>query len=374
MRRMRWTWLRRATLVVGATLALIAGLSYVRALAYPGNANWSDRSVGWVRDHGGGPAVDTVENWYYSRQAPHTAGPPQDALAPTPLVRGARTVSGAGAVPLNVPHVALLSSVPPRAGEGLWRPLGIDGNLRQTWVRPDPDHLPVVAAAVLVPKGSAALHLAPGTREPAPDMAAQGRVPATALARLEATFITGFKMKDAHGGWQHQGSAASVPLVPGRASLVMTNAGGWRLGAWGQDVGPASDVMAVRQNLDLIVVGGRPVSGLTSNAHGRWGTAHTQFQYTWRSGVGVDRAGDLIYVAGRSMRLSTFAAAMAQLGVVEGMQMDIHTDMVSFNAVVGRAGNKVVMRRLLSTMHSPARRYLSTDQRDFFYLTAAARP
>jgi hypothetical protein len=230
-----------------------------------------------------------------------------------------------------------------------------------------------VAAAVLIPRGSARLHLVAGTREPVPDPSASGKVPRSALAGLEATFNAGFKMKDSHGGWQ-LGQRAEVPLVPGRASLVITRSGGWRVGSWEDDVGPASDVAAVRQNLDLVVAGGRPVGGLTSNAHGRWGTSHTQFQYTWRSGLGVDAAGDLIVVVGRSMRLSTFAAAMARVGVVEGMQMDIHPDMVSFNVVVRRDGGRPVMRRLLAAMRSPSRRYLTTDQRDFFYLTAANVP
>jgi hypothetical protein len=356
---------------LAAVLLLLATISYVRALTYPGNAGWSDRSVEWVRDHGGSPVVDAVENWYYSRQTPSTSGAPQDTLSDG--VRGARSRTRALVAPTVVPKVRLLPSVAPRPGEGVWRPLGVDGLLWQTWVRPDPRHLPVVAAAVLVPRGSVRLHLVAGTREPVADPTTPGKVPRSALAGLEATFNAGFKMKDARGGWQ-LGRQAQVPLVPGRASLVITRGGGWRVGSWGDDVGPAPDVAAVRQNLDLVVRGGQAVVGLTSNAHGRWGTSHTQFQYTWRSGVGVDAAGDLVVVVGRSMRLSTFADAMAQLGVVEGMQLDIHPDMVSFNAAVRRDGGRPVMRRLLAAMRSPARRYLTSDQRDFFYLTAANVP
>jgi hypothetical protein len=362
--------LRRALLVVVGALMLVMGFSYVRALTYPGSASWLDRSVEWVRDHGGSPLVDAAETWYYSRQTPAAAGRPQDALAPSSGVHVGRTRSRVDDIAARAPHVRLLPTLAALPGEGMWRPLGADGHLWQTWIRPDAKHPPVVAAAVLVPHDSARLHLLAGTREPVPDSRASGEVPTSAFGQLEATFNAGFKMKDSRGGWQ-RGGTAQVPLVPGRASLVITRDGGWRVGAWGQDVGAAADVAAVRQNLDLVVVGGRPVPGLTSNAHGRWGTAHTQFQYTWRSGVGVDSAGDLIYVAGRSMRLSTFADAMARLGVVEGMQLDIHTDMVSFNTVIARHGNHVVMRRLLTAMASSPRRYLRTDQRDFFYLTAA---
>lgn len=370
MRRNRRRRLRQSLVAVMALLLLVTGVSYVRALMYPGSASWSDRSVEWVRDHGGGGMVDAVETWYYSRQAPATSGHPQDVLS------SAGSVSRHQAVPVDptgTPRVQLLTGLAPVSGEGVWRPLGAGGVLWQTWMRPDPRHPPVVAAAVLVPRGSARLHLVAGTREPVPDAHAAGRVPTSALGSLLATFNAGFKMKDSHGGWE-VGASPQVPLVPGRASLVLTRDGAWRIGSWARDVGPAPDVAAVRQNLELVVTNGKPVPGLTSNAHGRWGTAHTQFQYTWRSGIGVDKAGDLIYVAGRSMRLSTFADAMARLGVVEGMQLDIHTDMVSFNAVVGRHGDQVVTRRLLSAMASSARRYLRTDQRDFFYLTATGAP
>jgi hypothetical protein len=152
---------------------------------------------------------------------------------------------------------------------------------------------------------------------------------------------------------------------------VIDRRGGWRIGVWGRDVGPGPDVLAVRQNLDLVVDAGRPVAGLGSNAKGRWGTAHTQFQYTWRSGLGLDSHGDLLYVAGRSMTLATFANAMARLGVVRGMQMDIHPHMVGFNLVRQRTGGQLSMTKLLGSMPESARRYLLPDQRDFLYLTVA---
>ncbi len=330
------------------------------------------RTVEWVRDHGGSPVVDAVENWYYARQAPSAVGAPQDQLSgasPTPS-RGTAATAATTAPPF-APVVRRLAGTRGLPGEGVWRPLGVDHLLWQTWLRPDPQHLPVVAAAVLVPAGAVALHLAPGTREPVTGMASatQAQVPPAQRSRLEAVFNAGFKMRDSHGGWQ-LGSRAAVPLQAGRASLVIDRAGQWRIGAWGQDVSMTPDVAAVRQNLDLVVVGGHAVHGLDSNANGSWGTAHTQFQFTWRSGIGVDSHGDLIYVAGRSMTLATFAQAMARLGVQQGMQLDIHPAMVSFNAVQQRHGRQLVMRRLLSSMASSPRRYLTADQRDFFYLTA----
>lgn len=348
-------------------LAVPPGVSYARALTFPGDASFSVRSVEWVREHGGAPLVDAVENWYYSRQAPSATGAPQDSLAPARATqRAARAQRGLR----QPPRVRLLPGIRHLRGEGQWRPVGADAIVQATWLRVDPRHLPVVATAVLLPADQLSLHLSPGTREPvvgaAPASATQ--VPATALSRLVATFNSGFKMRDSHGGFELAGRTY-VPLRAGRASLVVTRGGGWRIGAWGSDVGPGPDVVAVRQNLDLVVANGRPVPGVASNASGRWGTAHTQFQYTTRSGLGVTAAGDLVYVSGRSMTLGVLADAMSRLGVVTGMQLDIHPQMVTFNLVSARSGGAVTMTKLVPSMVPGGRRYLRSDQRDFFYVT-----
>ena len=58
----------RRTAVVALTVAAlimtgVAGASYGRALATPGEASWSVRTVDWLRDHGFGGLINTVENW-----------------------------------------------------------------------------------------------------------------------------------------------------------------------------------------------------------------------------------------------------------------------------------------------------------------------
>lgn len=360
---------RRSQVAALAVLLLLAlavptGISYGRALTYPGDASFSVRSVEWVREHGGAPLVDAVENWYYSHHAPPATGAPQDTLTSGRPPQRARGLTG------ELPRVRLLPGVSRLRGEGVWQPVGADGILQATWLRADPRHLPVVATAVIVPAGAASLHLSPGTREPVVGAAppASTRVPPAALTRLLAAFNSGFKMKDSHGGFELAGRTY-VPLQPGRASLVITRDGRWRIGAWGSDVGPAPDVQGVRQNLDLVVEQGRAVPGVATNADGRWGTPHTQFQYTTRSGLGITAAGDLVYVSGRSMTLAVLADAMSRLGVVTGMQLDIHPQMVSFNLVAVHRGPSVTMAKLVPSMVPSARRYLVPDQRDFLYLT-----
>ncbi len=98
-------------------------------------------------------------------------------------------------------------------------------------------------------------------------------------------------MRDSHGGFElgrpHLRAAATGPRQPRprRAAAAGASARGGRTSA------PAADVVAVRQNLDLVVANGRPVPGVASNANGRWGTAHTQFQYTTALGPRRDRRG-----------------------------------------------------------------------------------
>jgi hypothetical protein len=93
----------------------------VRTGAYrPGSADLRATTGEWVRDHGGGPLVDVVENWWYARNRPSGDAPapgnvptavaaPQPPSAPDP--RGARP-----------PSLPLLRGVPPLADEATWVP------------------------------------------------------------------------------------------------------------------------------------------------------------------------------------------------------------------------------------------------------------
>ena len=65
-------------------------------------------------------------------------------------------------------------------------------------------------------------------------------------------------------------------------------------------------VVAVRQNLDLIVDNGPPVPGLDANDNHRWGATLGGRVQVWRSGLGVTADGALVYVGGRACPSSTW--------------------------------------------------------------------
>jgi hypothetical protein len=350
-------------------LLLVAPMvSYVRALLYPGNASFAVRTVEWFRDHGAGGVIDTVETWKYSRQAPPASGQPQDIPAVPPSSPAPKQLS-------ELPTIKPLPGVKALPHEGLWTSARQGNNgkplLWTSWLRPDSAHLSVTAAAALIPQGADKVRLMPGTREPVVGMPSKDgySVPPGDRPRLVATFNAGFKMQDSHGGWWTTESHA-VPLVDGRASAVINRYGVVRIGEWNKTVRMSPDVVAVRQNLDPVIVGGRIVAGLTSNADGRWGSVRSQFQYTWRSGLGTDARGNLIYVAGQGLTLPTLAVAMRQAGIQDGMELDIHAAMVSLGIEHPQSGGSISSRRLLGSMTSPEDRYLVDDQRDFFYVVA----
>ena len=111
------------------------------------------------------------------------------------------------------------------------------------------------------------------------------------------------------------------------------------------------------------------VPGIDVNSRGQWGSRKNQFQYTGRSALGVDKAGNLIYVAGRQMNLHIIADALVGAGAIRGMELDIHGGLQSFSSWRPSRGGSVRPTKLLPSMTRSARRYLKPDQRDFFYIT-----
>jgi hypothetical protein len=368
-RRVRRRRCRRIIALLLVLLMVPPTVSYVRALTYPGSASWQTRTVEWVRDNQGAALVNALENWYYTRHQPSNS-PPSQATLPKIAPSLAATRPAGGPPPLHV-----LPGRPRLPGEATWAPrrLGADGRPLLYWgyIRPDPAHSSVVTGVAWMRAGATVGHLVAGTREPGGSGWPGGaRIAPADVPNLVATFNSGFRMRDITGGFYAAGRTAR-PLVNGQASVVVDRQGRITIVQWGRDVSMSPNIVAVRQNLALVVDGGKPVAGLTSNAHGRWGNPRNQYQYTWRSGAGIDRAGNLIYVAGTNMDLKTLAAALVDAGAVRGMQLDIHPGMASFASWMPPAtGRSSIPAKLLPGMTEPADRYLIPDQRDFIYLTA----
>lgn len=193
-------------------------------------------------------------------------------------------------------------------------------------------------------------------------------IPSIASRTLVAAFNGGFLMKDTKGGYFSEGHLVA-PLRVGGASLVIYRNGFATVGQWGRDVGMTSNVVAVRQNLTLLVEKGRPVRGLNPADTATWGSALGEVVNTWRSGLGVTQNGALVYVVGQ-MNIVDLAEILVRAGAVRAMTLDMNPFWTVFAAFSPRSTNGLASpangRDLLATMLQPPGRFFeSGDNRDF---------
>jgi hypothetical protein len=340
-------------------------VSFVGSLRATGNLSTTERSVEWLRGHHFGPLVSWVENTYYSNQQPPTGGNLTGTLPNAEAPRASATPAGPalGITPL---------AGKPVVGEGNWTTYGdrVGGTtaMQVAYLRPDSVHGTVLAGVVRIDQTKAAFRLIPGSSEPGHNPWPGGHhVASTDAPDLLAAFNSGFRIADANGGFEEAGRTAGT-LRNGAASLVIGSDGTLDVVRWGPDVVSRNPV-AVRQNLDLIVDNGILVDGLDDNVGNRWGLTVGNKLFVWRSGIGVDANGNVIYVASEGLSVKTLAALLQRAGAVRAMELDINHAWVSFNAfhhdTTGVHGSK-----LLTAMSKPSSRYLTDDARDFVAVIA----
>ena len=245
--------------------------------------------------------------------------------------------------------------------------------MQVTLLRPDALHTSLVVAVVHIDQSLARLQLYAGRVVPGhgpwPGNYWIGR---TAQRSVLAAFNSGFRLQDASGGFflggRHIGS-----LEPGGASAVIHSDGRMSIDDWGRDAQAGPDVVAVRQNLALIVDHGELVSGVGNANDSRWGKTVGNALFVWRSGIGMDAQGNLLYAAGPGMSVKTLASVLQRAGAVRAMELDINYAWVQFNVYPHDAKGRLVPAsafKLLDGMKKPAQRYLSTEDRDFFAVFA----
>jgi hypothetical protein len=195
-----------------------------------------------------------------------------------------------------------------------------------------------------------------GSLEPGGTWPYQTAVAAVDQPKLVAAFNSGFHTGGSGGGWFDHGRTA-VALRPGAASLVIAANGSATVGSWGRDASLTPDVVSVRQNLTLLVDGG---ANLGPSSY--WGATLGGARYVWRSGVGVDAAGDLLFAGGPSLDGTSLADVMIKAGAVRAMELDINPQWVSFCYYTGGGAGNV----LLPGMNFGPGHWLSGSSRDFF--------
>lgn len=360
-------WRLRRITIFACVIALVPALiSYAGTMLSPGNSSLAIRSVEWLRSNGGAGIVSKIENIYYSLNAPSKGGPELKAL-PQVGVGVAASRSHATHSVYRPPRIAPLTT-PALPGEGVWhatRPhAGPYPPLLLTTFRSDPREYPrLVAGVAWIDPRRVRIVLYPGIEQPSVSLPSRGpeEVPSSVRAKLLATFNSGFKLEDAKGGFALNGHTYAA-MQDGQATFVGYRDGAMNIVGWREGPGVPSDVAFATQNLPLIVQEGRPNPALNDSAE--WGATLGNAVQVWRSGIGIDRHGNLIYAQANDQTVGSLASILIHAGAVRAMELDINSYWVSFNTY-GLPG-ALRPHKLLAGTERPATRYLTPDERDFF--------
>ena len=349
--------------MVAVVLLLLAPVvySYTGWMMRPSSMAFFARSVEWVRADVplGNQLVDEIEHISYSLNAPQKGGPQLTSLP-------AAGRPGAPGQPASGPPPIKPVFAHPLPGEGVWKPTGppVNGGppVLMTTFRPETDYPRFVAYVAWFDHTRTAVAFYPGRYEP-PSAAVRGpsMVPNDQRSRLLATFNSGFIHSDVNNGSTDNGRV-NEPLAKGNATLVGYRDGRVAIMRWngGPNAGP--DVAWSRQSLKPIVWNGRLSPALNDST--QWGYTLGNADRVWRTGVGIDRRGNLIYAAADGQTVTTLARILQRAGAVRAMEFDINPEWHTLITYTHHHG--LVPTEVGPNPMQPASRYLTPDDRDFF--------
>jgi hypothetical protein len=364
--RPRW---RRVAAIASGLVMLPALVSYISYITSPSNSSVGVNTVEWLRDNGARAIVNQIENWYYSLNAPAKGGPALKTLPTQAGALGSRRVAGAGRPRIHYYRPPRIHPVvrPALPGEGVWRPTFAGGGPNPpvliTRFRPQPAYPQLVAGVAWINQTRTSTWLYPGIQEPSVSLPSRGpeEVPTAARSNLVATFNSGFKLADSGGGFA-VGGHTYAPLKPGLGTVVRYADGHVDVISWAGGASVPPNIVYARQNLPLIVNNGQPNANLSNGPE--WGATLGNAIQVWRSAVGVDKNGNLLYAAANDQTVGSLAQIMLRAGAVRAMELDINTYWVSF--ITYRHSGAIGAANLLPDMDRTNQRYLTPDDRDFF--------
>lgn len=262
-------------------------------------------------------------------------------------------------------------------GEGVWQPYLYDHHgipvAARAFLQPDGARPYAVVAVVAFDLTRTRLHFVLGYRDPGlpGGPSGNGRIPAgdRESGLLLAAFNGGFRTANGMYGAMADGIVA-VPPLPGMATVAIHQSGEVRVGSWGDDIREAPDLVAWRQNCAPVVQDGAISPHVYNDSVADWGGSVSGSVVTWRSALGLDRAGKtLYYLAGPSLSMPVLAQSMVNAGVYDGMLLDINGFWVHFTAIRVLDGQLVAEPLLPQSMIDKVDRYLEASPVDFFYVT-----
>jgi hypothetical protein len=255
-------------------------------------------------------------------------------------------------------------------GEGVWRRRGplVEGApaVLVTSFRAELDNPSIVAWVAWFDHTRTTLAYYPGASEP-PSAAVRGpmMVPYDQRWRLLATFNAGFVYTQGGNGSTDNGRV-NEPLHDGNATLLEYKDGRVAIVKWSGGPNAGRNVAWSRQSLAPIVWNGRLNPALDTNPNSsQWGYTLGGVGLVWRTGIGIDRRGNLIFVVADDQTVITLAQILQHAGAVRAMEFDINPEWHTLITYTHQH------HHLVPTMVEPQpmqtnTRYLVPDNRDFF--------
>ncbi len=275
---------------------------------------------------------------------------------------------------MNLKPLSFNNQLSPLPYEGIWQVIPETLFPKQTvmvktFIRPDPTRTYAIVSLVKMNMKELGIGVQAGTYYPggAKGIFGPGVVPKTIQKTnsLVAVFNGGFQEKDGHYG-MIVGHKTYVPLRYGLATLVISSDGSANMINYqGQLFN--KNVIGIRQNGVFLVKNGQ-VTPFTENGADTWGRTTTNSMYTWRSGIGITRNGNLIYAVGNALIPQTLAKALQKAGAINAMQLDINPYWVRYILYDPIGNGNYSYYPLLKDMYNGGYAYLHGYNKDFFYV------
>ncbi|HEU5243519.1 MAG TPA: phosphodiester glycosidase family protein [Gaiellaceae bacterium] len=355
--------LRRWILLFLLVVLIPVIYSWTQMATQPSSLPLGVRTVEWLRQHHFNWLVDDSEYLYYTWQTPAKGGPQLKTL-PSVGLRAKAKADVRTVTPWPPPiHTVFARPLP---GEGVWKASGppIAGRppVLVTTFRTERDYPRIVAYVAWFDHRRTALAYYPGRYEP-PSATLRGpmQVPYGQRWRLLATFNSGFIYSDGLNGDALDGHE-NEPLRDGLATVVAYRNGRVNIVDWRGEASPGPGIAFARQSLPLIVDHGRLSPALNDST--QWGYTLGNAVRVWRTGIGIDRRGNLVYAAADYQTVTTLAEILKRAGAVRAMELDINPEWPTLNTYRHRHGLHPTM--VVPNYQQAPTRYLVPDDRDFF--------
>lgn len=326
----------------------------------------------YLRPIFGNKAVIFLEKIYFNSVDKLTQISGREGESPAIIEDDKMAPPKGGDIALN--PVPVNSKFKPLENEGVWfeRKLNIFPDkqvLAYTFVRPDPERPYANVTLIQADMGPLMLGITAGQKQPGGPVGnpGSGIMPKEIIdsGRLVAAFDGGFQYRDGMYG-MIIGDKTYLPLKNDIGTLVGYKNGSFKIVKYtGQDLG--NDVVFIRQNCPILIENGE-LSVTNPVNRDLWGRTITSDIYTWRSGVGITREGNLIFAIGNNLNPDSLATALKMGGAINAIQLDINPFWVRFTVFNHIDQGKYDSSVLMKGVYNGAKEFLEGYEKDFFFL------